>query len=714
MKQPSIIYSILIGASVVGMITAQTSFGQNSLRVIGVSPTDEQAIRLTWVSTNHELYQIQCANALNTNAGSTAWQTLYDNYPSQGTNTSWLDTGNYNVAPQILHPKYAPMRFYRLMDEGSDSLASDEPSVSVTAPTNGAVVSGELTVIAVVATDHPVLGGTTLYVDGQEMQMADSTTNYTIGSTNYEADTYSINTCEWGNEPHTLFATAQCQSGYGDAVNSPPVMTGHGVSAPVSVNFDNLVTRISFSQPSFNPGAGQTQQVSAVFPLNSDWTLTVVDVYSNVVQTASGSGMSMLYNWDGTDNGTNLPNGIYFYYITAQTNGQPNDVGGGDSGGGGGGGPPMPDSPELWAMPSDGGEFVPLAIYPPGFDTNSLTIVTASSTQISALLSAARPASSRVNSATTMDNSGGVSPDYNGVTPLPSPQPAPPAPQRPPNNPVKGLAGTFGVAVETYTGNGTNGYTLSPIDNGLGIGQDISMDGNSPGMSLTYPPLAPHQDEANGFVEQMQKWGWQSEIFEMDNQLSVNDLKYSNSKFNSVNLAVLLSHGAYGTGVYGIDYQANGAKQMYFPIGGQYLRMSDMNLGGSGTNGLKWFLATGCDSMHQANWQSMQSKGVQPYNGNLHLFLGLNSTNYTSETLLGRWAQYMNYGTRNNYGSPLTIRAAWYQAGHDAFQYFSLPPGTKLVYAVAGDNACYNDMVATNSIPQGGWFYESQQVYPPQ
>jgi hypothetical protein len=35
-----------------------------------------------------------------------------------------------------------------------------------------------MTIIVTASTDQPVLSWTKLYVDGQEMQMADSTTNY--------------------------------------------------------------------------------------------------------------------------------------------------------------------------------------------------------------------------------------------------------------------------------------------------------------------------------------------------------------------------------------------------------------------------------------------------------------------------------------------------------------------------------------------------------
>src|ERR1017187_3165882 len=335
------------------LISIEQGVCQNALQFTGVSTTDEGAIRLSWASNTNEVYQIQCADALAGNAdGSTAWQTLYDDYPSQGTNTFWLDTGNYNLAPAILHPKNMPMRFYRMLDKGADTL-SDEPNVSVTAPTNGTAVSGELTITVAAATDQPVISGTKLYVDGQEMRHADGVTNWNDGVTNYEVDTYSINTCEWGNGTHTLFAIAENQSGFSDAMNSPPVYSGHAVSAFVPVTFSNLVTRISFSQPSFDPASGQTQQVSAVFAANCNWTLNICDLYSNVVQTVSGSGTSMLYNWDGTANGTNLPNGIYYYYINAQTNGESSDFVSGGSSGGSGGNPPSPSFARSSAVGSD-------------------------------------------------------------------------------------------------------------------------------------------------------------------------------------------------------------------------------------------------------------------------------------------------------------------------------------------------------------------------
>jgi hypothetical protein len=712
---------IKTSAILVGLVLASLGqgFGQTNLQFTGVTSTDEQAIQLNWTSTNGELYQVQYANALATNSdGSTAWQVLYDSYPSQGTNTFIGDFGNYNVAPQITHPKYNPMRFYRILDEGQDSLASDEPSVSISSPTSSTAVSGELTITVTAFTDQPNLEGTLLYVDGQEMQMADSTTNWTSGSTNYEVDTYSINTCEWLNRTHVLFASTECESGYAAEPNSGAVNSGHGVSPFVSVLFSNLVEGISFSQPTFDPSSGQTQQVSAVFAANSDWTLNIEDVNSNVVQTASGSGTSMLYNWDGTDNGTNLPNGLYFYYISAATNGESSEIVSGGSGGSSGGSPPSPDfarssslgsdSSELWAVAPDSENVVPFAIYPPGFDTNGFTIFSATPSEVASLTASSRP-----ESTVALDSGGGFSPDASGGGSSAASQSSPASPQRPPINPVKGLAGSFGIAYDTYNANGTNGVNTPPLPNEPGIpGSYIQMESFSAGSGLNWGPRPQHTDEAKAFVGQMQHFGWSNPLNQADGQLSISSLRGSGTPFNNVNMGVLMLHGTYGNTQ---DYMAGLCKQMYFVVtsggSGQYLRFSEMNLGGAGTNGLKWMLIDACHSLYHVNWSSMKNMGIYPYNSNLHFIMGGDTDTYTSTRKWWNFATYMNYG-RHNFYSPYTIRNAYYQANTDAFQDADLPEGATITLAVAGDSACLDDTLQTNTPPAGSWQYTSQPIYP--
>jgi hypothetical protein len=709
----------LICAVAVGL--AANALAQTNLQFTSATATEESAVRLAWASKSNEVYQIQEANALETNAdGSTAWNILYTPYPSQGTNTFWLDTGNYFDVPPILHPKYVAARFYRILDLGPDTTA-DEPTVTVTAPTNGSVVSGNLTITVTTDTDLPSLSSL-LYVDGQEMPSAVAFTNYVENGTNYLTSTYVINTCEWFNGSHTLFATASSASTLEGPPNVGPTYTGHAVSPFVQVTFNNLVMEISFSQPFFDPTLGQTQLVSADFASNSDWTLTIIDASSNTVRTASGSGMAMAFNWDGTGNGgTNLPAGVYRYLISAQTNG----LGSGGSGGSGGGGTNGPPPAERMApasslsVDSDSNvwETVPLPPAPPGmfYGTNT------DGNEITNMLVPWYDGTDASASPSASSGGGTFSPDGipGGGDPraIPDEQSAAAAPVRPPTAPVRGTVGTFGVAYQSYTGNGASGYSFNGPADSCGYGAFVQLDGKGADTKIMWDPLPDSASQANGFADTMKQYGWNSGLNLAEDQLTVQSLSGNGSPFNQVDLGLLLLHGAYGTSMDCTTQPA--CMQMYFPItsgtSGQYLRMSQMNLGEvAGNNGLKWMAIWACQSLYHVNWQSMQSQHVYPYNGNLHMLLGSDTVCADGPGLLAFWAQYMAYGNSTNY-SPMTIQNAWYQAAKYVYANTGQSYPT-IVLAVAGDEACIDDMLQTqtNSIPSGTWTYSTQQVYPPQ
>jgi hypothetical protein len=357
------------------------------------------------------------------------------------------------------------------------------------------------------------------------------------------------------------------------------------------------------------------------------------------------------------------------------------------------------DYMELWATPADGsGAAVPLALYPPGFDTNDFLIFEASLSDMQPQRMSALTATAAFGY--SMDSSS----SYGGS----SGQNSPATPQRPPNNPVRGLAGLFAIAYQTFTANGASGYHLNSPANKRFFPQ-IKIEDSSGG---TFLPRPRHKLEADNFVSEMQHWGWTKGFVKADDQLKLSDMQGSGTPFNQVNLGVFLGHGTFGTTA---DQYANSCNQMYFPIttgtGAQWLRMSEMNFGGAGTNGLKWIALKACNSLYHADWQSMRYYGIYPYNNNLHLLLGSDTDSATSATLLANWSKYMNFGTSTNY-SPLTVRAAWYQAAQNAYHNVSFPSGTTMVFAVAGDSACHDDMLQTNYPPTGSWFYDTQQVYP--
>ena len=686
----------------VSLISLGQGYCQTNLQFTGVSATDEGAIRLSWASTNHEVYQIQCADALiDTNTGATTWQILYDNYPSQGTNTFWLDTGDYILhVPPIVHPKNSPMRFYRIVDKEADTITDE--TVSIVSPANGTLVSGELTITVVASTNHASLS-TKLYVDGQEMWPTKDGSNYVI------------NTCEWGNGPHVLFATAECLSApAGGPLGSPAVSVGHAVSPFVPVTFSNLVTRISFSQTSFQPSLGQTQQVSAVFAANVDWTLQIRDNYSNLVRTVTGSGTSMLFNWDGKGTGeTNIPAGVYYYYISAQTNGESFSSGAmmrSESLSSSSSKAVFDDSSELWAMPGDGsGAAVPLALYPPGIDTNNFLIFEASRSDMQPQRMSSRTAEFSVS----MDSSS----SYSGQ----SSQSTGPAPLKPPSNPTLNSLGTFGIAFQTYSANGSSGYTPAMLkDNSIGLNSFVKIEGHGTADPPPYYPLRNADTEAINFGVEMSNGGWSPRLTKPEDKLQISDLRDSGSPFNQVDIGYLGLHCAFGTTP--DSTPGHSVKQMYFPIaagaGSQYLRMSEMNFGGpTRTNGLKWMVLAACTSLYHVNWSSMQSQGVKPYNSNLHLLLGT-ETDDSVEPLIGQYfADYM-LGDPSVPRAPMTIHDAWYAAARQAYADGSRN-GTSyqvnpMIYAIAGDSACFSDYLQTktNTVLSGSWTRDTSQVYP--
>ena len=95
--------------AVVILVASLSTSAQTNLQFTAVKATSEGAMQLYWQSEPHHLYEIDEADALvDTNTGSITWNKLYDNYPSHGTNTFIGDFGNYNLAPQIPHPKNSP------------------------------------------------------------------------------------------------------------------------------------------------------------------------------------------------------------------------------------------------------------------------------------------------------------------------------------------------------------------------------------------------------------------------------------------------------------------------------------------------------------------------------------------------------------------------------------------------------------------------------
>jgi Family of unknown function (DUF6345)/Bacterial Ig domain/FlgD Ig-like domain len=682
---------------VFGVLAAFTGqvFCQTNLQFTAVHATDEGAIQLHWASNSNEVYEIDYADSLiDTNTGSITWNKLYDDYPSHGTNTFITDAGNYDTTPEIPHPKFSPMRLYRVALIETNTSPSN-PMASVVSPTNGAPLSGNVT-IQVSASSDEILSDVKLYIDGEEQWPSDDDSNFVI------------NTCEWLNGNHTIFATAKSQSGLEGIPNGGTITYGRAVSSYVNVTVTNLISGFDFSQPFFEPALGETQQVTAIFAANCDWTLQIQDASSSTVRTATGSGNSMEFDWDGTgDGGTSIPDGVYTYLLSVQTNGEADEIVGGGSGGSGGSGPPSPDfvssspvgsdSSELWAMPiHSSGAAVPFAIYPPGFDTNDLIIFPASQSEIQdQSLSFSSNDSSETEDA---------SPAYSG----PSSQ-STSGPTRKPKTGVKGTVGTFGILYKTYSLNGFNSPHPTtgwppPLPTYVAIDNQGRTDHTVDYRILNFAIIA------DDFAAGMKRAGWKQQFRKADDQWSATDIKKSslggNSIFNTCNFGLLMTHGSFGNNS-STGTEDDNIKYTYCWLGANnYVRLSDMDFGSAGTNGLKWMTIYACSILASPNYDSMNAAGKIPVNENLHLLLGPSSYTYAFDGLGKHYAENLTIFTN-------TVVDAFNQAGIYEANYHSRWVTNNITHAVSGWPACFNDSLLfyNDPDPEDGLMYKQYTIY---
>jgi hypothetical protein len=408
----------------------------------------------------------------------------------------------------------------------------------------------------------------------------------------------------------------------------------------------------------------------------------------------------MLFNWDGTaDGGVSIPDGVYNYLFTAQTNGNAPEVVSGE-GIAGSGGLPSPslaamsvvDSTELFAMPADGsGVAVPFELYPPGFDTNSLTIFESSWSQVMP------PRPQRASALTTsMNTPDGATPMYSGAS---SQQTQ--APKRKPRSGVKGEHGTFGICYRTYSTNASSSphpQTGWPYP----LPTYVAIDGQSRTAHTVDQPIPNNKPLATGFADQMQSNGWKAAFIKGEGAWDASDIKKASlggkSIFNTCNFGLLCTHGSAGnSGSTGAE--ADGVTYSYIYLGpNNWPHLSDMDFGSVGTNGLRWMTITGCSLLNLVPLDSMQQNGKTFMNDNLHLLMGAATISYSSD----------NFGTiyATNLLANTPIAQAWFQTGHISYHRNHNGITNSVIFRVLGNGNCQNDTLALYNDPdpdQDGW-----------
>jgi hypothetical protein len=559
-----------------------------------------------------------------------------------------------------------------------------------------------------------VLTDVRLYIDG-ELQLPSS-----------DLTNFPINTCEWPNGPHVLFAVARSQSALSGPPHDTSITFGRAVSPYVNVNFSNLISRFAFSQPFFEPDLGQTQHVSAVFAAGVNWTLQIQNDSTNTVRFASGSGASMAFDWDGTGtNGVSLPNGVYTYLLTVQTNGQSYSQS--SSGGGGDYDPPSaPDSISNAAVSDSSSDawyprtarqalaagltsyFIDFPPLPP-YKSNGVLVIPDPQPPVEVQVpqTMQNQYSQSLSAQSSSDSgSGGYGLDaYGGPA-----SEATRGPQRPPPKPVKGTVGTFGICYDTYPG----GFNTAPPTTGwpLPLHTHVAIDGYAyTATSIPFWSLPDNAHMANQFKVVMEFKDWKGTLFSGQDQWTAKDIKKGslggNSIFNTVNFGMLITHGSYAT-----DTEKDNVKYTYLWVQNKtnspsvdYVRLSDMSFGSPGTNGQRWMTIVSCNTLKPENTSSMGSSRM-PVSSDLHLLMGCETKVWMSQTLGLLYAT--DLVTSN------TIPNSWYDAGQRTYQ--RDPPATTetLYFRIAGWQDCFNDTLLSyaDPDPDDGLKYDHQKVYP--
>ena len=692
----------------------------------------DKTVKLNWNAQTGAVYQIEAADSLTT-PGSQGFQWIIreTDCVSKGTNAEWMDVGTAQWIPRILHPRFQPMRFYRVQKVKQATLASPVVSLQLS---QSNLINGDLyaTVNVSFADTNQQMSSVGVFVDGQRL--------YSVPS---ESFAVFINSCEWPNGPHEIYAIAttvdsgETLPGNGEAETNAANFAV-GISSSYSVTFSNYISQFFVAVPFFIPASGQTQEVVATFPEDTCWRLTVLDYQNTPVRLFTNQSSSLYVAWDGNDgSGNSLPYGYYDYFIEArpsrfgcldsfaanaymnnsfagaidlvskpapiQFSTEPsNNIEDIDT-------PSLnsrslvetnsttPHWPENWTITYDGTNKlingVPAILYPPIFESG--IPISSGRTR--------NGASESIGNLQADDWGDGV---YTTQTP-----------NRSPGNLFKGYAGTVGIGFQGHHPGGS-GWALPP-------GGVISPS------SPPYGSLVNASTIAIGFSSDMVLYGWRTSFYLGNDNLNYTNLfpeagTYSGqSTFASrCDFGLLVGHM---TATANIDPNYS-CTHSYYPFYNskqpgayQWGALPGMDFGYYwGGSPLKWMALYGCNSLRYEDMNDMWTKFRLPMPPNIRLLLGSEEGVFIHPSFGGRFALDLN--------NSMTIVDAWCDAAHYADLQTSKSLRFRFTMGTRHMSYVYRDITqegswrtSNDSIWNWGgdisldWFdvsYTTRQVYP--
>jgi hypothetical protein len=303
----------IIGTAILFILGALQGHAQTNIIIKAPIVADDHTMKISWNAETGAVYQVWAADSL-TDVGNQGfkWIIRDSDCVSKGTNAEWMDVGNPQWIPRILPPRFQPMRFYRV-EKVKQATLTPSPTVALSlSQTNP--ISGDLyATVSVTLTDtNQQMSFVGVFVDGQRL--------YSVPNENF---TVFINSCEWPNGPHEIYAvvttmdTGETLPDSDAATETNAAIFAVGVSTSKFVTFSNYISQFFVAVPFF--AAGQTQEVVATFAEDSCWRLTVLNYQDTPVRQFTGQDSSLYAAWDGNDDSGNpLPYGFYDYYIEAR------------------------------------------------------------------------------------------------------------------------------------------------------------------------------------------------------------------------------------------------------------------------------------------------------------------------------------------------------------------------------------------------------------
>jgi hypothetical protein len=530
-----------------------------------------------------------------------------------------------------------------------------------------------------------------VFVDGQRL--------YSVAA---ESFTVFINSCEWPNGPHEIYATVTTVDGGETLPDSDEATATNaanfavGVSSSQFVTFSNYISQFFVAVPFFDPSVGQTQEVVATFPEDTYWRLTVLDYQNSPVRQFTGQGSSLYAAWDGNDDSGNpLSDGYYDYYIEAR----PSQYGGLSSMVSSTMNAALSDSRSTSVATAAANSAVfaptPAAIQFParsGGVSENVQIPSLNPTPpIDAVASASLAASVKSSRVISYD---GTNELINGVPAFLYPPEIQPSEWQLENSTLNALIGDFSpmdsssdaswpdAVYTTQTPNRVPGNLFKHFAGTVGIGfqghhPSSPNFGLPPGevISASHPPYGPLKTAsaiANGFSIDMGLYGWRTSFYLGDDNLNSTNLfpidgpgSLGKTAFAAkCDLGLLVGHMT-ATAYTDPDYYVT---HSYYPVYNtkqpgayQWIPLPGMDFGKyDGSSPLKWMALYGCNSLRYQDIDDMWTHYTLPLPPNLRLMLGSEEGVFIHPSFGYRFAIDLN--------SSMSVVDAWCEAASYADQ----------------------------------------------